>query len=336
MSESASTESGPLSVDQAIAALMPEPAPVEENNAPEAPEEAAEEPENPEVEASPTEEAEDGAETPAEEDDEAAQAEEPEKLDAPLYWKPEAKEAFAKLPAAVQAEILAQEGPREEAAAKAKAHAAAEVEKAQKELAGVQTLAQQLAEFLPQAVKTFQQRWGEPDWAQVAQEHGAEQAFVLKAQYDAEQKQLSQVAQAEQTARLEAHKAFVQTEWRQLAQIAPELAPDPADPTKGADKRQAVTKYLQGAGIPEEAIAQISAREMMLARKAMLYDEAQALAKAPKTPKPVTAIAQKAAVRPAAAQAQPSAQRTAQAVANRFAQTRSVDDAVALLLARKA
>lgn len=330
MSESASPESGPLSVDAAIASLIGEPV---EDTATEAPIEAAEG-EQPEGETSAPEETEDGAETPAE-GDEAAGEDGPVKLDAPLYWKPDAKEKFSALDPALQAEILAQEGPREEAAAKAKAQAAAEVAAAQKDRAGVTALAEQLSTFLPQAVQTFQQRWGDPDWAKVAQEQGAENAFVLKAQYETEQKQLAQVAHAHQTAQTEAHKAYVQTEWKQLAQIAPELAPDVADPTKGVDVRQKVTKFLVDRGIPQEAVARISAMEMSLAHDAMRWREAQAALKAPKTPKAIPAVAQRAPVRPAASVPQSSPQRNASVAANRFAQTRSVDDAVALLMSGK-
>lgn len=339
MSESASSESGPLSVDQAIASLLPvEAAPVDENanqwgdklnETPEAPIEAAEGEEI--VGDQPAEDPDEGAETAAEGEEEP-EVEAVEPLDAPVYWSKEAKAKFASLDPELQAVVLSQEGPREEATAKAKATAAAEVEKAQKELAGVQTLAQQLSEFLPQALKTFQQRWGEPDWVAVAQEHGAEQATVLKFQYDQEQKQLSQIQQAEQTAQIEARKATLQTEWKVLGEIAPDLT----DPVKGKENREAVVKYLVSDGHDPRNIDQISAKEMLIARKAMLWDQAQAALKAPKPPKPVTALAQRAPVRPAAAEAQPSSQRTATQVANRFAQTRSVDDAVALLLARKA
>jgi len=322
MSESATPDNGPLSVDAAVAMLVDPPT---EQEAPEAPIEAAEGEPEPQGEPEAPEVAEDGAETPAEEE-EAEAAPEPEKLDAPLYWKPEAKEAFSKLDPVLQAEILSQEGPREEAAAKAKAQAAAEVEKAQKDTAGVQALAAKLSEFLPQAIETFTQRWGEPDWAVVAEEQGADRAFILKAQYDKEQAQLAQVQQATQTAQIEARKAFLQTEWKELEQIAPELT----DPAKGQERRSEVIKYLIADGIPKEATDAISAREMRIARKAMLYDQLEAKAALKPPPKP-TAPAPRPTARPSAAVPQ-SSQRSA--AANRFAQTRSVDDAVALLVAK--
>jgi hypothetical protein len=327
MSEHA-TETGPLTREQAVELLTERPV---EAQAPEAPVEAAEEPEEIEGEASAPEEPEAEAENLAEEEGEAEDAEEPEKLDAPLYWKPEAKAVFDAMTPEQQAVVLAQESPREEATQKAKAQAAAEVQKAQQEAAGVQALAAQLNEFLPQAIQTFNQRWGEPDWAAVAQEHGADQAFVLKVQYENEQKQLAQVQHAAQTAQAEARKAFLRTEWTQLEQIAPELT----DPDKGQAARSEVIKYLNDDGIPKDATDQISAREMLIARKAMLWDRAQAALKAPKTPKPAALAAPRAPVRPVAAAAQPSSpQRDAQRIQNRFAQTGSREDAVALIVAK--
>lgn len=327
MSEQA-TETGPLTREQAVE-ILTERAP--EAQAPEAPVEAAEEPEEIEGEASAPEEPEAEAGNLAEDEGEAEEAPEPEKLDAPLYWKPEAKSVFDAMTPEQQAVVLAQESPREEATAKAKAQAAAEVEKAQKEVAGVQALAAHLNEFLPQAIQTFNQRWGEPDWAAVAQEHGADQAFVLKVQYENEQKQLAQLQHASQTAQTEARKAFLQTEWKELEVIAPELT----DPAKGQALRSEVVDYLKADGIPAEAVAQISAREMRIARKAMLWDRAQAALKAPKTPTPAALAAPRAPVRPVAAAAQPSSpQRDAQRIQNRFAQTGSREDAVALIVAK--
>lgn len=327
MSEPAMPDSAPLSVEQAVAALAPE-------TAPEAPIQAAEEPENPEGETITPEEAPAEPEKLAEGEEAEAEPEAVEPVEPPKYWSTDAKAKFALLDPELQAVVLEQEGPREEATAKAKAQAAAEVEKAQKDMAGVQALANQLAEFLPQAVETFKQRWGEPDWAAVAQEHGADQAFVLKAQFEAEQKQLARVQDATQIAQREAHKAFLNTEWKALATLAPELAPDVADPAKGSEVRQKVVNFLGERGIPQDAISQISAVELSLAHDAMRWREAQAALKAKPALKPALAVAAKSPVRPAAAIPQASSQRTATQFANRFAQTRSIEDAVALLMAK--
>jgi hypothetical protein len=335
MSESATPEAGGLTVDQAIASLV---SPPPEEQAPaEAPVEAAESEEQPntEGEASSPEGAEDGAETPAEETE--AEAEQPEAvapLDPPKYWSQDAKAKFAELPPELQAVVLQQEGPREEAAAKAKAEAAEQVKAANAELTKVQSLAVALNERLPQWIQAFESRWGQnPDWVAFAQEHGVEAMTLAKTQFEAERQQLQAAAEETHKAQRLAHEQYVKTEFARLAEIEPDLAPSTADPKQGADKRQGVVKFLIERGIPQDAIAQISATEMSLAYDAMRWREAQAALKAAPKPKPA-APAPKAPVRPAAAVPQQSSD-PARKAANRFAQTRSIDDAVALLLSRK-
>jgi hypothetical protein len=335
MSEAATPEAGPLSFDQAVASLVPQqPEPEANNDAQEAPAEAADEPTEPQGDDQAPEEA--SAEPEEQAEGAEADAEEPavEPLEPPKYWSKDAKARFAELDPDLQAVVLEQEGPREAAAAKAKADAAAEVQAAQAKLKGVQTLAEQLGGFLPEAMETFKSRWGDPDWEATIRQYGAEEAAVLRVRYEKEQSQLQQLTQATQAARQEAHQAYVLEQFQALTTLDPELAPDLKDPRQGAEKRQAVTKYLIDAGVDPEGIAQISAVEMTLARKAMLWDDAQAKLKAP--PKPKNPAPKSAPVRPAAAQAQSPSQRTAASAQGRFNAKPSIDNAVALLLARKA
>jgi hypothetical protein len=328
MSEAASPESGPLSVEQAIASLTPA-EPVEREEA--APVEAGAT-EEPQGETSAPEEPDAAPEQPAEEDEAKAEPEAVAPVDPPRYWSQDAKAKFAELPPELQAVVLQQEGPREEATAKAKAEAAAKIQAADAEMGKVAQLAQSLAEFLPQAIQTFTSRWGtNPDWVAYAQEHGVEAMTLAKTQHEAELSLLQQASVAKQQAEVQAHTAFVKAEAQKLAELAPELV----DPEKGQERRTEIAKYLIDQGIPADAIKSISAVEMNLARKARLYDLAQAAVQAAPRPKPTAPVA-KAPVRPAAAVPQTSQQRTASQVANRFAQTRSVDDAVALLLTKKA
>jgi hypothetical protein len=317
-----------MSVDQAVAALMPEPV---EDAAPEAPVEAAAEPEEIEAEASPAEETDGEAETPAEGEEAEADAEPVVAAEPPKYWSQDAKAKFAELPPELQAVVLQQEGPREEAAAKAKAEAAAEKQAAQEEVAKVTQLAEQLSGFLPQAIEAFQNRWGAaPDWKAYADQYGAEAMIIAKVEHDEHLALLQQTAQATEAAQAQAREATIKAEFAILAEIEPELV----DPVKGQERRAEVTKYLMADGFAPEVLKDISAREMRLARKAMLWDQAQAALKARPTPKPAPAPVVRAPVRPAAGQSQSPTQRAAATANNRFAQTRSVDDAVALLLAK--
>jgi hypothetical protein len=326
MSESATPESGALTVEQAIAAQLP-PEPVEQDDAPAV---EAEETTEPQGEDQTPEEAEAEPEEPAEAEETEAEPEPVVAAEPPKYWSKDAKDAFAKLPADLQAVVLSQEGPREEAAAKAKAEAAEHVKAAQTEVAKVNQLAQQLADFLPQALETFQARWGNnPDWVAYAQQHGAEAMSIAKAQHEAELGQLQQLAVAKQQAEAQAFEGYVKAEFQKLAEIAPDLA----DPEKGAERRTTVTKYLVAQGIEPAALKHISAAEMLIAEKARRWDEAQAKLQA--APKPKPAPPPKTVTKPTAAQGATSQQRTAQQIANRFAQTKSTDDAIALLLARQ-
>lgn len=320
-------DNGALTVDAAIASLLPA-EPVEQE-APAAPVEAAQEPTEPEGETSAPEEAEAEPVEPAEGEEAEAEPEPVVAAEPPKYWSQDAKAKFAELPPELQAVVLAQEGPREEAAAKAKAEAAAKVAEAQAEVGKVTQLAEQLADFLPQAVETFKSRWGtDPDWVAYAHEHGAEAMTIAKAQHEAELSQLSRLAAAKQEAETQAHQAFLKVEFAKLAEIAPDLAQD-------ATKRQAVVSYLVQAGVPQDALPQISAVEMTIAHKAKLWDEAQAKLKAAPKPAPVPA-AKPAPVRPAASQAQSPQRSVLQQAQARFNLNPSRENAEALLLAQRA
>lgn len=319
---------GPLTVDQAVASLLTPPT---EENAPEAPTAAAEESTEPQGETSAPEEAQGEPVEAAEGEETGAEAEAVAPAEPPKYWSKDAKEAFAALPAELQAVVLEQEGPREAAAAKAKADATAKVAEATAEMGKVTQLAEHLSGFLPQALETFRSRWGdEPDWVAVAQEHGAEAMTLAKAQYDAEKSQIAQLVEARRNADNLAHTAYLKAEFAKLAEIAPDLAPDANDPKQGSEARQAVVKYVIASGIAEADVAHISAAEMLIAQKAMRWDEAQAKLKA--APKPKPAPLKPGAVRPAAAQAQSPSQRQATSAQNAFNAKPSIDNAVALLL----
>lgn len=342
-------DSAPLSVEAAsalIEGVANEPG-AEDGDQGETPQETTQdddlgdENQDPDPDASAGEDADDGDETPADGDEEGEETPAAGNRAPPLYWQPEAKEAFAALPEHLQDAILAQEGPREAAAAKAKEEARLTVEAIQKERRGIQTLAEQLGSFLPEAIQTFQQRWGEPDWEATIQQYGAEQAAILKARYEKEQVQLQRLSAEAQTAQQQAHQAFMLEQFNALTKIDPVLAPDPVDPRKGSEERQKVTKYILEAGIPQEAVAHISAVELALARKAMLWDAAQAAKNNPKIPaKPVQQQAPrrptpKPGARPGQSAGAPQQTQGKASAQGRFNAAPTIDNAVALLLARK-
>jgi hypothetical protein len=336
-------DGGALTFDQATELLTPQAAPVGSGASDEAADDPAGEDTDNDQSADETSDAADAseAEEPGDGEEEAdAEEEAAEPLTAPAYWSKDAKARFAELDPQLQAVVLSQEGPREAAAAKAKADAAEETKAARAQLQGVQTLSQQLNDFLPEAIETFQRRWGDPDWEATIEQYGAEQAARLKARYEKEQSQLRQVTQATQVAQTQAHQAYVLEQFQALAELDPELAPDVKDPTKGVDKRQAVSKYLVSAGVDPNHIANISAVEMTLARKAMLWDQAQAAAKA-KPKAPVQPVQQqrrqtpKPGARPGGSAAAPPQSQGKTSAQNRFNSKPSIDNAVDLLMARQ-
>ncbi|WP_269715772.1 hypothetical protein [Caulobacter sp. NIBR2454] len=338
---------GPLSFDEAVAAVRGAPEVIEDEPKPvkkaqPAPAAAAETDEDddagaqvgegdeePEGAASVPEDAEEGDETPAdgeeaEEGDEAVELKEP-----PKYWTKEAKAEFAKLPPALQEVVLAQEGPREEAAAKAKEEAKKVRETADAEIAKVTALGEALSDFLPTAVARYNNKWKDVDWAATHEQLGADKTLKLRLQMEEETHELEQLqaaqAEANQTARLAARRA----DFEFLKTNAPHLA----DEKTGPAKRKEIVEYaVKAFGLDPAAAAGASAINFILAEKAMLYDRAQAAAA--KKPKPAPAPA-KPAVRPSGTPERTSQQRSVEQHAARLNKTGSVDDAVALLKAQR-
>lgn len=239
----------------------------------------------------------------------------------PQWWSKAAKARFAELPPDLQAVVLEQEEKREAVTAKAKHEAFEARRRAAERQAQAEELADTLSEVLPQAVQSFQSRWAEVDWAEIAETHGPEQAAALQAQAAAEQAQLAEFAAVQAEASRRAQLAYVAAEEEKLA--GTELA-DPA-------RRAEVARYLLAGGAAPEQLGGISAFELTIAHKAMLWDRAQAGLKAAK---PASA-AERPVVRPAAGatHVSPTARRT-QAAQARFARSRSIEDAIALLDSR--
>lgn len=321
--------SGSLSIEEAVQRLNS----ADEPEAPEGDAGGAVETQDPEGAASAPEEAEDGAETPAAEDDETeAEPGAVAPAEPPKYWSKEAKAKFAALDPEMQAVVLAQEGPREEYAAKARAEAAQEraarIQRDQETTA----LAEGLNSFLPKAVEVFKDRWGDtpPDWDAIADQYGTEAMVRQKVRYDADRELLAQTARATQEADAKARQVYIQAEAAKLAEMAPELV----DPKDGAARRKDVVQYLLDANIPKAAIDDISAVELSMAHKAMLWDRAQAKAKAATpSPTPRPGAGAKAPLTRGGATQGPADPKAKQihGAKSRFGKSRSVADAVALL-----
>lgn len=268
-------------------------------------------------------------EASAEEEAEAAEA---EPVPPPQWWDAEAKAHFAELTPEAQRIVLEQENKREAITAKVKQEAAEAKKAADAQIQGFNALAERIMQALPLAEQAFQSRW--EGWTpQAWQDYAAQDpqaAFQLKTQYDAEMAELQSVRAAEEQARIAAHHAHLQQLANDLRTKAPELMSSP-------ESLRALEVYGVSHGLTQEVIMSATADELLILNKARLWDESQAKARAaaqavkavPNKP-PVKVVAPVAAANPAN-----SHQREIQRLENRLAQTKSLDDAVALMEARE-
>jgi hypothetical protein len=320
---------GPFTREQAVQALIEQEQPAPEAAAPveAAPEPEAEE-EQP-AEAQPAE-----GDDPPEEPVEAVEGElsDPDKpvIAPPESWDAEARAIFATLPVSAQKLIAERDAEAKRATSRVMTEASEARKRAEVEASGLAQYKATLDQLVPQAQRTFADKWANVDWVEWAREDPAA-AQLGRFQYESEQAELARIQSAHQQAERIAFAKFLETENERLKEVAPALA----DPKEGPARRKAVADYLANQGIQPEQLQGISAREMAIAHKAMLWDQAQAKAQAattaPAKPKtaPVKAVAPVAAAQPGNSQ-----QREVQRLQNRFAQTRSREDAVALILAK--
>jgi hypothetical protein len=322
---SAAPAEGPLSVDQgasALAALRSKPAPAPEAvEAPvaEAPTESEAEPTAEVVQAEPSE---------ATSEDVQAEALEPAQpaLEPPPLWDAEAKEKFRDLSPEHQAIVLAQTDKGDRHRAKAVQEAAERAKHAEDQARGVKVLSEELNTLLPEVLSTFKSRWEGMDWVTLARDDPG-QYVAYKAEHDAEQVKLQGLHAATQRANAEARAAYVRQESAALATLAPELV----DPKEGPARQQKLIGFLKDSGVSDEDLSGISAVATALAYDAMRYREASAKP----LPKPAVKPAAARVVPPSPTSAANSQHRSVMDASKRLSQSGRVEDALALLQARR-
>ncbi len=274
-----------------------------------------------------------------EEEVEEEEAEPSQAAPPPKSWPAEDQALWAKVPTEIQAVIAKREADRDRAVHEATTkagRAAAEV----KTLAeGYSQVAERVTDDVTRAATAWQERWGNVDWVAYAQQDP--QAYIAhKAQADAERQQIVDYARYQEQVRADADKAaklareaFLTEEWSKLAELSPELV----DPKEGKARRTEVVEYLGAQGFTQDVLSDLSAVEMTIARKAMLWDNAQKAAKKQaelprknptNTAKPIPSGGTGAAA--------PSTQRIVAAANARLAKNGRVDDLVALFDAEDA
>lgn len=244
-------------------------------------------------------------------------------IEPPQFWDAEAKARFRELSPEHQLLVLAQAERGVQASARAIQESAERAKAAEYEAQGVKALASELSGFLPQAVATFQSRWDSVDWLALSQADPNEYAR-LKAMHEAEYSELQRLDAAKQFAEDEAHAVFVRDETAALATYAPALA----DPEHGAGRRRQLGLWLKGQGASDEDLSTLSALAAGIAYDAMRYRQAKDGLAARHRPPPARTM-------PPTPPAAAPLKRTVEAAARRLSQTGRVEDAVALLQARR-
>lgn len=307
-----------LSVEDAVAQLaVPQ---AEEPATAETPVEAAE-PEAPEPEQAPEEQPKAAEEQP-----------EPElaPIDPPKSWSAADQEKFAALPRDAQEIIAAREADRDRTVQKTLSEKDRATKQANEQAAQAAAEFRQKAEqVMPEALRRLNDLEA-VDLVALNQKDPnlAQQILLEREQARSDYAKLQADIQAAQQAEQKAHLA-------RLAEELPNVVPDLVDPEKGAERVNAVGRFLQAQGIPLENVLSASAVELKLAYNAMRWEESQDKARQMTATRPPTQSPPTRPVRPASSAPTSSQQSAVEAAKARLARSGDVDDAVALLQARR-
>lgn len=271
---------------------------------------------------------EEAAETPAEDagGDDDAPAKEPA-AEAPAHWSAEGKAFFASLTPEAQQVILAEAEAATRVTSKKLEETAAERKAAKAEREQFLALRERVASAAERAQNAFASKWEgiTPEaWAELARTKPQEYA-ALKAQHDADQHAHQQVQSARLEVEAEAHADWLQEQREALQTLAPELVA----PETGDKKLEELGDWLVTQGVERKNLPNVGALEMSIAYDAMRYRQGLS-----KLTKPTPPAPSKPAIKPSAAATSTPQQRTAAAAQARLSKTGSIDDAVALLLAK--
>lgn len=150
-----------------------------------------------------------------------------------------------------------------------------------------QQLGQVLEYYIGQSQSLMQSQ--EPNWAELLQ-NDPQKYLTERHNWEQKQAQLAQARQVQanvQRQQAEQQQASLNQRLSEAKQKLTVSIPEWSDPRKAAEGAQAIDRYLDSQGITPDMRRQIDSAEVMIvARKAMLYDQAVAAAKAKKGAKP--------------------------------------------------
>lgn len=251
-------------------------------------------------------------------------------IEAPKSWSAEDREAWATLTPEAQKIVAAREADRDRTVQQTLSQKALASKQATDQ--AVQAAADYRAKaegIMPEALRRVTELEA-VDLVALNQRdpHAAQQILFEREQARADYDRLQAEIKSAQQVEYQAHVA-------KLVEELPSTVPDLVDPEKGAERVNAVGKFLVEQGIPQDQIRWVSATELALAYDAMRWRQSQdkarqAVATATRPSTPPTRP-----VRPAGSAPASSQQSAVETAKNRLAKSGGIDDAVALLQARR-
>ena len=278
----------------------------------------------------------DAEDDPEKEDDEGGveESDEPEMvIEAPQFWDADGKEVFAKLEETLKAapkELRPIVADLAEQVNKNEKQRNITLSRKLEETATVRKVAEQAAEkldgFISETDKALEYYEG-IDWVTEAQKTDPALYAQHRAKFEALKDAKAKAITAKQETEKVEFQQFAQQRYAELKERAPEFL----DPKTGPDLDKKVTSYLVSTGYTPDMLMGASASDLIVARKAMLWDQAEAEAKKAPKPKPVAGQAKRKGRRPGA-KAAPVSSKQALRKKIRSSSGLSTDDAVNALL----
>ena len=228
----------------------------------------------------------------------------PPAVEPPSSWARDYKEAFRTLPPDIQRVIAERERDREVELRRGQDEAANLRKAAEAEAMQARAMREQLHRDLTETLPALKQRmdaWSSIDWIKLGAEDPGEYAR-LRAIYDVEREQFSRAEQEryrldQQAAgeRQQKIQSWIAEQEQRLVKLIPEWK----DTEKGRRELTDVRSYLKDQGVDPQLVAQLSdAGQISIARKAMLYDRAQARISKPAPPAVAPRVQRPGAARP--------------------------------------
>lgn len=255
----------------------------------------------------------------------------------PEFWDAKAKDMFARLPGDLKAYVSEQTAKADEIIRTRLAEAAETRKVADSEAEAFGGARRQLEQHIELANLHFANRWAqftEQTWDQLSIDDPVTYR-QLKHSFQQDQHAMRQIMETKQASEQAALSQYHKEQHVAMAKLAETDATAKMlnDPIHRDANVQKLAEYLvQKQGVPADRLNLISANEMVIAYKAMRWDESQAKVKNGKTPAPAQKSAQThTKMRNTSATGQTQASHSVGKQEKRFQQTLSQADALALM-----